>query len=217
MITLIGMVSAQVSISPNHLNINAYPGETHSYNFSVSIDGNHTLLFNSSNQFITIFPKELIVNGTENIILNITFSQNTPLGEISFYINTLTDIEQTEQIEDNGGGSSSHHSSGGSGCLTTWECSEWGTCINGNQTRDCSKVKSYCYAPKKDKPIEFQECVVQEDSEDEEEPIQLEGEEKVRPIWIYVLCGVLILAIIFMWYRIVKKERKKKKEKNKNE
>jgi len=64
--------------------------------------------------------------------------------------------EETEESGGNGGGSSG----GGGGCLTTWECTEWGDCVNGNQTRICSKVIDYCYAPKKDKPIEEQGCSI---------------------------------------------------------
>jgi hypothetical protein len=36
--------------------------------------------------------------------------------------------------------------SGGGGCLTTWNCDEWNNCINGQQTRDCTKEIEYCYA-----------------------------------------------------------------------
>ncbi len=38
-------------------------------------------------------------------------------------------------------------SSGGGGrsrCLTNWTCSEWSTCVDGEQTRTCKKEISYC-------------------------------------------------------------------------
>jgi len=57
------------------------------------------------------------------------------------------------------GGSSGGGSSGG--CSTTWECSEWSSCMDGTQTRTCSKKVSFCSAPIKDKPIETQTCVVE--------------------------------------------------------
>ena len=141
---------------------------------------------------------------------NVTINTHPALKPGNYTL--VCDYSWTEETEED---TSSY---GGGGCRTTWECTEWGDCVEGNQTRDCSKVKSYCYAPKKDKPLEFRECEVQADSEDEEEPIQLEGEEKPKLILFYILCGVIFLAILFMWYRIVKKERKKKEDKeNKNE
>jgi len=47
---------------------------------------------------------------------------------------------------------------GGGGCTTTWNCSEWGDCIDGKQTRICTKLKSYCNAGTK--PIELQGCQI---------------------------------------------------------
>lgn len=48
---------------------------------------------------------------------------------------------------------------GGGGCTTTWNCTEWSECINGNQTRTCAKVKDYCNAGTK--PSETQTCTIQ--------------------------------------------------------
>jgi hypothetical protein len=47
-------------------------------------------------------------------------------------------------------------SSSSGGCLTSWTCTNWGACINGQQTRICSLIKSYCYGGKK--PAESQYC-----------------------------------------------------------
>ncbi len=115
--------------------------------------------------------------------------------------------------EDTGSGGSS---SRGGGCRTIWECTEWGDCIAGNQTRDCSKVRSYCYAPKKDKPNETQNCSIEEQEEDQEEEIEepIETEEGKSLLLFYILCGIIILAIIFMWYRVVKKHKKEKEKEN---
>ncbi len=49
----------------------------------------------------------------------------------------------------------------------------------------------------------------------EEGPIELEGEKRI--IWPYFFWGVFVLAIIFMWYRVIKRERKKKEQENKND
>ncbi len=45
---------------------------------------------------------------------------------------------------------------GGGGCITTWNCTEWGACIDGNQTRTCTKDKAYCADGKK--PSLSQSC-----------------------------------------------------------
>jgi hypothetical protein len=52
-------------------------------------------------------------------------------------------------------------SSGGSpaGCLTTWECTEWEECKDGEQKRECEKAKSSCSIKKGDeKPEEKRSC-----------------------------------------------------------
>ena len=48
---------------------------------------------------------------------------------------------------------------GGGGCTTTWNCTGWSACINGNQTRTCTKDKAYCNAGTK--PSEIQACTAQ--------------------------------------------------------
>ena len=45
---------------------------------------------------------------------------------------------------------------GYSGCTTSWECSEWGECKNGEQTRTCKKDKACIVLEKK--PEEKQSC-----------------------------------------------------------
>jgi hypothetical protein len=47
-------------------------------------------------------------------------------------------------------------SSSGGGCLTNWTCTAWSACANGQQTRTCSLIKSYCYGGIK--PDEMQYC-----------------------------------------------------------
>ncbi len=56
--------------------------------------------------------------------------------------------------------SSSGTSSSNSGyCDTTWTCSEWSACNNGQQTRYCSYPTNFC-APTNVKPLEAQACAV---------------------------------------------------------
>lgn len=47
---------------------------------------------------------------------------------------------------------------GRGGCLANWTCTPWSSCINGIQTRNCTKEKSYCYADLKQKPAQSQSC-----------------------------------------------------------
>jgi hypothetical protein len=43
-------------------------------------------------------------------------------------------------------------------CAGTWVCSEWSECIDGVQSRNCEKVKPYCYGI--EQPIEVRACNV---------------------------------------------------------
>jgi len=100
-----------------------------------------------------------------------------------------------------------HHHSGG-GCKYNlnydWECSEWSSCDNNNQTRKCNK-RNNC-GNTYGKPIETRLCIDEpleedlqintlgEELEDEEED---EDDERVIPLWIFILIGLLILMILF--------------------
>ncbi len=53
---------------------------------------------------------------------------------------------------------------------------------------------------------------VNQTEEEIEEPI--ETEEGKSLLLFYILCGIIILAIIFMWYRVVKKHKKEKEKEN---
>jgi hypothetical protein len=49
-----------------------------------------------------------------------------------------------------------------------------------------------------------------------EPEVPIEPEEE-NFIWVYALCGILVLAIILMWYKVLRDERnKEKKERNSN-
>ncbi len=83
----------------------------------------------------------------------------------------------------NGGGGGSSSSSGnqdniiaplsnggGGSCVTEWVCDEWSACVDGKQTRTCSKQNSICYANLQTKPAETQICdVVKEEVVQEKE------------------------------------------------
>ena len=71
----------------------------------------------------------------------------------NFVTYTQTAIPSAPPAATGGGGG------GGGGCTTTWNCTEWSECINGNQTRICTKIKDYCNAGAK--PSETQSCAAQ--------------------------------------------------------
>ncbi len=66
----------------------------------------------------------------------------------------------------------------------------------------------------KDRNITVEKIVYVNQTEDEEEPIPLEGEKKV--IWPYFFWGVFIIAIILMWYKAFKKIKKNKNDNSRN-
>ncbi len=59
-----------------------------------------------------------------------------------------------------GGSASGGTTGGGGGCLTNWTCSNWNSCTNGVQVRNCTKTKTSCDADLKMKPVENQTCEV---------------------------------------------------------
>ncbi len=64
----------------------------------------------------------------------------------------------------------------------------------------------------KDRNITVEKIVYVNQTEETEEPIELEGEKKV--IWPYFFWGFFILAIIAMWIRVLKKQKKRNDEKD---
>jgi hypothetical protein len=120
-------------------------------------------------------------------------------------------------VSSGGGGSSS--------CYTEWECTYWGSCIGGEQTRDCLKKKLSCKT-REDQPVEVQTCIVLE----EEEPsdittISTEDTEQeavaVTPgitggVIGFAKTGRVLVPIIFVLgvvgsFLVVKRIRKRKK------
>lgn len=99
----------------------------------------------------------------------------------------------------------------GGGCLTTWKCSEWSGCVNGNQTRTCEKEKSYCSAGAK--PSETQACIVPsveaaKEAAKEAEAAKEEAKkaEKVKTgLWI-ALAAIVVAAVIISSYLMKRKK-----------
>ncbi len=68
----------------------------------------------------------------------------------------------------------------------------------------------------KDRNVTVEKIVYVNQTEETEEPIVLEEEKKPQLIWFYILCGAIFLAILFMWYRVVKREKNKKEKDKEN-
>ena len=87
------------------------------------------------------------------------------------------------------------HSSGGGSCWTTWECSNWSSCINGEQFRVCNKKVLNC--PAEPEPELLRTCVVETPLQMDEEVIELNAKTKTRtpnqtaPIQLSVMTGAV--------------------------
>lgn len=96
-----------------------------------------------------------------------------------------------------------HQSSGGGGCITTWDCSGWGECKEGKQTRTCTKKISYCYA----KPtITVQNCTIITSTIIANETIDLgipPVESKSPPTWLFILLIITAIILIIIIIAIV--------------
>ena len=60
---------------------------------------------------------------------------------------------------DTSGNNDGGNNDGTSGCQATWSCTDWSECIDGKQTRTCTKEKPYCYAGTK--PDEEKDCSIE--------------------------------------------------------
>lgn len=112
-IFLISFISAYgISVTPSTIDLGTvYPNENLSYNVTINAEGNDTIYFNSSNQYIKIYPENIILNSTSQVI-NLTFYilPNAPPDNISI---NITSFLIAEDLESSGSISSNHGSSGG--------------------------------------------------------------------------------------------------------
>jgi hypothetical protein len=78
-----------------------------------------------------------------------------------------------------GGGSSSggntQNLADSGSCITEWVCSEWNQCVNGQQTRTCTKKALNCFADPKKKPVETQSCVNEVSPEEQKQESEAKG------------------------------------------
>ena len=110
-------------------------------------------------------------------------------------------------------------SSGSGGCLTNWICSDWSSCVNGNQTRNCTKEKSYCYVDLKKKPVENQSCFIGESEENNnagspnKSSQEVDSSPELKSIKNnkYLFLGIILIIVIGVVFFFVlnKKHRKR--------
>jgi hypothetical protein len=98
-------------------------------------------------------------------------------------------------------------SSGGSGssCRADWQCSDWGSCIDGYESRFCNDLKE-CRSLQ-ERPVEFRECSSSERIESFDGVLSFEnfsaGDEKGNgfSFW-WIVVGALILLILLILFLI---------------
>lgn len=92
-IFLMGIISAEVTITPSVININTFPGETHSVNITIKADGNYLVVFNSTNPDISISPSSIqTINGEFGTVINLTFSKDISAGIHTFDVKGGTEV-----------------------------------------------------------------------------------------------------------------------------
>ncbi|MFA5061011.1 MAG: NosD domain-containing protein [Candidatus Pacearchaeota archaeon] len=102
---------------------------------------------------------------------------------------------------------------GSSGCTTEWVCTEWGSCIEGVQIRNCTKERPYCYANIMKKPAETQNCsigseIVEDSFNSPLEKDEANEEEDVTSLLKIILPLVVVFVLGFIIYNYYWKKRK---------
>lgn len=126
------------------------------------------------------------------------------------FANRTVIINAVQTTPGNSGGSG-----GGSGyCSTQWNCTEWSVCNLGSQTRTCSYRTNYC-TPRVSKPLELRTCIVAS-TDSNTTPIDKNkgvlgitgaviGGGMTGWTWLWILIGLIILALIFLLVRYLVK------------
>jgi len=145
-----------------------------------------------------------VINSTYNLEgLNLSWNEKNILisTDINYQPDNLTIscwvIKYGKKVEQTYGG--------GGSCSTTWNCSEWSECINGQQTRNCSKITPYCNAPPK--PTTSQLCNIKNETNTEEistEENTNETPEKTKVLRIAILSATLLVLISLLGWIITK-------------
>jgi len=163
-----------------------YPGETSNISIGVQYYHNYTVTNN-----LSYIPVNISLdNSTATISIPTSYDPGT------FTITFYGERDVQEVVVNN----RTYTSGGGGLCLNNWTCTEWSTCVNGNQTRNCTKQNKYCYL----KPTTLiQNCT---------EVIVLAPVNQTevivprvvkRPLWqVIAAISVVILAVVLLFYFI---------------
>lgn len=104
------------------------------------------------------------LSGDHTLLVRVAAEGLNPAGEATTL--TFTTNPATSPSGNSGGG-------GGSYCSTQWECTEWTTCLNDIQTRECSYREGWC-EPEKSEPITSQKCITNIENIEDTEPIVID-------------------------------------------
>lgn len=98
-------------------------------------------------------------------------------------------------------------------CSESWECSDWGSCAEGKETRACNDINS-CNTIS-NKPSDSRDCIV-----------EVKAEEKIEKKpgfikWLFAVFGILIFSAVlffgYSYYSVNKEEISEQREKIKKE
>lgn len=103
-VLLVNIVSAQLTLSPNPISVSAYAGESYPINITITTDGWFFVWLNTSNNNISIYPNEFVVNHNLNIIVNLTFSNDIASGIYNIDLTATTEQYQNVIVNSNNNG-----------------------------------------------------------------------------------------------------------------
>ncbi|MBI2630042.1 LamG domain-containing protein, partial [Candidatus Pacearchaeota archaeon] len=114
---------------------------------------------------------------------------------------TLTIASIPSPAQNSGGGGS------GSYCETSWNCTSWGSCINGNQTRTCSKLVVGCNV-RETKPAEKQSCLIAPpenngNNQENENPPEIEETPSETPSGSFITGAVIGARDLVLNHKII--------------
>lgn len=153
--------------------------------------------------------------------ISYTINDSLVFDVISFSEYTTKEYEAPSSLGGSPGGGSSSSS-----CTTEWTCTEWGSCIDGEMTRACSKIEESCRVLA-DMPIEVMSCSTpDEEIEDFGEEFASEetdlGERAgitggaigtTGKVAIGALIFVVLMGVIYFVVRAVRAKKRKEDDK----
>ena len=136
-----------------------------------------------------------------------------------------------ESSGNSGGGSSSGDSSTHSGrgisglCITKWSCTDWSSCKDGNQVRNCYYPPEFC-APEEAKPVESKDCIeavvtditndtIVPDSQNDtiKQGFSITGSaigSLSKYPWLWIIIFLVVIGLLYLYVRKRRASKKKK-------